>query len=136
MEAGKLAANMAPSARIVAEGAGIFVVKDARGRTLEIRRPGALDRLRLFKALGPALSGNNQYFCYAMLAMCVVAIDEVPVPQPSSEGLMEGLIGRLGDEGLIAIGQGLFDVGYSDLRLMASGGVAEAGLGNGVARLG
>ena len=103
---------------------------------MTLRRPGALDRLRLFKALGPALSGNSQYFGYAMLAMCVVSIDDVPVPQPSSEGLMEGLIGRLGDEGLIAIGQGLFDAGHGELTVLASGGVAAAGLGNGVARPG
>lgn len=129
-------AGSTPSAQIVLEGAGTFQVKDVRGRMLEIKRPGALDRLRLFKALGPVLSGNNQYFGYAMLAMCVVAINDVPVPQPSNEALMEGLIGRLGDEGLIAIGQGLFDAGYSDLRLLATGGLAAAGLGNGEARPG
>ncbi len=127
---------MTPSARIVSEAAGTFKVQDVRGRTLEIKRPTALDRLRLFKAMGPSLSANSQYFGYAMLAMCVVGIDEVPVPQPSTEALMEGLIGRLGDEGLIAVGQGLFDDGYTELRLLASGGVAAAGLGNGAARLG
>jgi hypothetical protein len=129
-------AKLTPSARIVGEAAGTFQVKDVRGRMLQIKRPGALDRLRLFKALGPNLSVNSPYFGYAMLAMCVVAIDEVPVPQPSTESLMEGLIGRLGDDGLIAIGQGLFDDGYTELRLLASGGVAGAGPGNGEARPG
>jgi hypothetical protein len=131
-----MAEGLSASARIVAEADGSVSVKDATGRVLTVRRPGALDRLRLFKALGPGLSGNTQYLGYAMLAMCVVAIDDVPVPQPSSEALMEGLIGRLGDEGLIAIGQGLFDAGHVDLAVFASGGVAAAGLGNGVARPG
>jgi hypothetical protein len=136
MKGAKPAASITPSAQIVGEGAGTFLVKDTRGRTLEIKRPGALDRLRLFKALGPSLAGNSQYFGYAMLAMCVVAMDDVPVPQPCNEGLMEGLIGRLGDEGLIAIGQGLFDAGHTEMRLLASGGVADAGLGNEEARPG
>ena len=44
---------------------------DAQGRVLQVRRPGALDRLRLFKAVGPTLASNERYIGYAMLAMCV-----------------------------------------------------------------
>lgn len=84
-------------------------VTDALGRVLEVKRPGALDRLRLFKALGPGLAQNDRYVGYAMLAMCVVAIDDVPVPQPGSEGQVEALVQRLGDEGMVAIGQELAD---------------------------
>lgn len=96
-----------PSQRIVAEACREFEVTDALGRVLRVRRPGALDRLRLFKAVGPALSGNERYVGYAMLAMCVSGIDNVPQPAPVSEAQLEALVQRLGDAGMIAIGQGL-----------------------------
>ena len=98
-----------PSARIVAAGLQSSSVTDADGRVLEVRRPGALDRLRLFKAVGPGLAVNDRYIGYAMLAMCVVGIDDVPVPQPSNEGQLEALVQRLGDAGMVAIGQELAD---------------------------
>lgn len=98
-----------PSQRIIAEAGREFDVTDAFGRVLRVRRPGALDRLRLFKAVGPALSGNERYVGYAMLAMCLSAIDGVPQPAPSNEGQLEALVQRLGDAGMIAIGQGLAD---------------------------
>ena len=79
------------------------------GRLLEFRRPGALDRLRLFKALGPVLSGNDRYVGYAMLAFCVTAIEGVPVPEAVSEAQIEALVARLGDAGLAAVGEGLAD---------------------------
>ncbi len=96
-----------PSQRIVVEAAQEFEATDALGRTLWIRRPGALDRLRLFKAVGPMLAGNDRYVGYAMLAMCVSSIDGVPQPAPASEGQLESLVQRLGDAGMVAIGQGL-----------------------------
>ena len=98
-----------PSARIVAEAATASSVTDAGGRVLEVRRPGALDRLRLFKAVGPGLAQNDRYVGYAMLAMCVASIDGVPVPQPANEGQLEALVQRLGDAGMVAVGQELAD---------------------------
>lgn len=96
-----------PSERIVAEAGAALVVVDAGGRSLEFRRPGALDRLRLFKALGPVLSGNDRYVGYAMLAYCVTAVDGVPQPSAASEAQIEALVARLGDAGLAAVGEGL-----------------------------
>ncbi len=96
-----------PTARIVAEVRAPLSVVDADGRQIEFRRPGALDRLRLFKALGPGLSDNTRYVGYAMLAYCVSAIDGVPVPAPASETQLEGLVNRLGDAGLEAVGEGM-----------------------------
>lgn len=98
-----------PSQRIVAGAAVKHQVVDGTGRVLEFQRPGPLDRLRLFKAVGPALACNERYVGYAMLAMCVSAIDGVPQPSPMNEGQLESLVHRLGDEGMVAIGQGLAD---------------------------
>ena len=108
------AVGLTPTQRIVAEAAAGLTVTDAGGHRLQFRRPGALDRLRLFKALGPVLSGNDRYVGYAMLAFCVMSIDDVPVPAPASEAQIEALVARLGDAGLAAVGEGL----------------AEAALGN------
>ncbi len=98
-----------PSERIVAEAGRPLAITDATGRLLEVRRPGALDRLRLFKALGPVLSGNDRYVGYAMLAYCVQAIDGVPVPAAVNEGQLEALVARFGDAGLTAVGEALSD---------------------------
>ena len=126
---------VSPSERIVATAGATVRVMDTLGRTMDVRRPGALERLRLFKALGAGLSQNSLYLGYAMLAVCVVAIDDVPVPQPGTTALMEGLIGRLGDEGLVAVGQALFDAGMgSEVGVLSEAGVAGAGPGNGAAR--
>lgn len=96
-----------PSRRIVVEATQESDIVDAGGRVLRIRRPGALDRLRLFKAVGPALASNERYVGYAMLAMCVTSIDGVPQPSPVNEGQLEALVQRLGDAGMVAIGQEL-----------------------------
>ncbi len=93
----------------MAEAGAALAVTDATGRTLQFRRPGALDRLRLFKALGPVLSSNDRYVGYTMLAFCVVGIDDVPMPMPApaNEAQVEALVARLGDVGLAAVGEGL-----------------------------
>jgi len=96
-----------PSQRIVLEAAREVDVTDASGRLLRVRRPGALDRLRLFKAVGPGLASNERYVGYAMLAMCVTSIDGIPQPAPTNEGQLEALVQRLGDPGMIAVGQEL-----------------------------
>ncbi len=101
------AGSTAPSQQIIAEASREFELTDEVGRVLRIRRPGALDRLRLFKAVGPALASNDRYVGYAMLAMCVTSIDGVPQPAPANEGQLEALVQRLGDAGMVAVGQEL-----------------------------
>ena len=98
-----------PTQRIVAEAAQEFPVTDSEGRVLMVRRPGPLERLRLFKLVGPMAAGNAQYVGYAMLAMCVSAIDDVPVVAPATEGQLEALVSKLGDAGMNAVSQGVAD---------------------------
>jgi hypothetical protein len=80
-----------------------LIAVDPAGRSLEVRRIGALDRLRLFKALGAVLADNAPYLGMAMLASSVCAIDGVPVPAPVTEGQIEALVQRLGDAGIEAV---------------------------------
>jgi hypothetical protein len=95
-----------PSSRIVAASLAETVVRDADGRELVLRRMNALDRLRLFKAVGPQLAQNAPYLGMAMLAASVCAIDGVPVPPPVTEGQVEALVSRLGDVGIAAVAGG------------------------------
>jgi hypothetical protein len=91
-----------PSERIVAAAAAGEAVTDGLGRVLVLRRPTALDRLRLFKAAGPVLAGNPPWLGMAVVACSVVAIDDVPVPAPANEMQIEALVARLGDAGITA----------------------------------
>ncbi len=92
-----------PSSLIISDSMKVTVLYDETGRQLCLRRVSGLDRLRLFKALGPELSQNLPYLGVALLAVSVTAIDNVPVPSPVTEAQVESLVQRLGDEGLIAI---------------------------------
>lgn len=92
-----------PSARIVAEAHATAEVRDTLGRRLAVRRLNALDKLRLFKAAGPALSHNAPWLGTAVLAASVSAIDDVPVPFPASEAQVEALVARLDEAGLQSV---------------------------------
>lgn len=83
------------------------LIQDTDGRTLTIRSLTALDKLRLFKAAGPTLSQNHLWLGMATLATSVTAIDDVPVPPPTSEAQIESLVSRLGDSGIAAIAKAL-----------------------------
>jgi len=100
---GSTNAPLTPSARILAEAAETFTVTDARGRRLTVKRVTALDKLRLFKAVGPHLGNNAPYFGMAMLAASVLDIDGIPVPLPASEAALEAAVAQLGNDGMRAI---------------------------------
>jgi hypothetical protein len=98
---------MTPTQAFVAAAQETQEVTDAAGRTLMFRRIGPLDRLRLFKAVGAEESYNERYLGLAGLAFAVVAIDGVPMPQPTNVTQIEGIIARLGNDGVRAIGDWL-----------------------------
>jgi hypothetical protein len=100
---------MTPSQVIVSESARVFSIVDTKGRRLSVRRLTALDTLRLFKAAGPILAQNESWLAMAGLAFAIMEIDGVPVPTPATEAQIEGLIDRLGDEGLAAIASTIED---------------------------
>lgn len=91
-----------PSQRLVAEAQSVRSVTDEEGRALEVRRPTALDRLRLLRAVGPVGAQNDRYLGMAMLAACVMSVDGVPLPFPGNEAGVEASVQRLGDAGLAA----------------------------------
>jgi hypothetical protein len=92
-----------PSQLLIGAAAQVGTTSDAAGRRLTVRRLTAVDRLRLFKAVGAELAQNPPYFGMAALAASVIDIDGVPVPPPMTEAQLEGLVQRLGDEGIEAV---------------------------------
>lgn len=111
---------MTPTASVLSSAGERITIVDENGREIVVRKLNALDKLRLLKAAGPALSENQAWLGVAMLAASVVQIDGVPVPVPATEHQIEGLVGKLGDLGLDAVSEALT---HSD-------GLSEAALGN------
>jgi len=98
---------MTPSAKIIAQASDAPSVVDGLGRRLTLRRLTALDKMRLFKAAGPELALNQSWLAMAILASSAIAIDDIPIPSPSTESQIETLVGRLGDSGIEAIARAL-----------------------------
>lgn len=94
-----------PSQQIVNDAANVRVVTDSRGRSLKVKRLNALDRMRLFNALGPERVQNQMTLGYAMLAGCVTHIDGVPLPFPKDNRGIEHSVGTLDDDGINAVSQ-------------------------------
>jgi hypothetical protein len=104
-----------PASRLIAASQAAPSITDAEGRNLVLRRLTALDKLRLFKAAGPALAQNHLWLGMATLACSVVAIDDVPIPPPANEMQIEALVARLGDSGINAIATALVPADPVDL---------------------
>jgi hypothetical protein len=79
-----------------------FVV-DGDGRRLALRRVGAVEQLRIFKALGPILSENVPYLNGALVAAAVARIDDLPLPFPSNEAAVEAALERIGLEAMALV---------------------------------
>ena len=94
---------MTPSQAVISAATRATTTVDSKGRRLTLRQLTALDTLRLFKAAGPVLAQNEPWLSMAGMAFAVLEIDGIPVPTPATEGQIEALIDRLGDEGLAAI---------------------------------
>jgi len=101
---------MRPSDEILRSADTLLTTTDVVGRMLIVRRPTALDTLRLFKAAGPVLAENEPWLAIATMAYAVQSIDGVPVPTPTNEKQIEAVVQQLGDQGLEAIGKLLEEV--------------------------
>jgi hypothetical protein len=100
-------------------------VRDARGRTITLKKPTALDRMRLALLVGSDASENAAFMQYANLAASVLTIDGMPAPLTSMIAL-EGLVGQLDEDGLAAVLQGWLDAGW--IKLPPKDGEAAPGL--------
>jgi hypothetical protein len=83
------------------------VVKDSAGRMIKVKRLSALDRVRLFRAMGSTDAENRMLQSYAATAAAVTEIDGKPVIFPQTSLQLDVLIGRLDEHGLASAIEGL-----------------------------
>lgn len=99
-------AEQTPSQQIVAQAKAEVVTTDARGREIKLRKPGPLNKLRFFDAMGES-SANPLWAGIVAQLMYVSAIDGDSVPTPTTKREIEALYQRLDEEGMEAIGAAL-----------------------------
>lgn len=98
---------MTASESIIARATLTAEVKDVDDRMIKIRKLTAFDRMRLAELIGADNVNNSVYFSYALAAYHVVGINGERIPSPQSKAEIEAIVKRLGDDGLIAVGNGI-----------------------------
>lgn len=95
-----------PSDMIVKQSAQQLVVEDETGRSITLRLPKPLQRLRFIDAMGE--SSSNQLWAGTVAPLMYVgAIDGEPVSAPSTKREIEALYQRLDEHGIEAVENGL-----------------------------
>lgn len=97
----------APSASIVQDANRVVRVKDRRGRTLGIKRPGVLAQFRLIEIVGGDVARNDVYMGMALPLFWLVEIDGEAIYPPTTKAELEVLIKRVEEEGIEAIVLGI-----------------------------
>jgi hypothetical protein len=92
----------APKSNVTVIDARTATVRDSEGRLLKVRRLSAIDRVKLFRAMGAVDAENRAIGSYAATAVSVTAIDDMPVTFPQSSISLDALITRLDTHGLEA----------------------------------
>lgn len=95
-----------PSAMIVKAATQQSTVEDSEGRTIGLRMPKPLQRLRFAAAMGED-SGNPLWAGMVSLLMYIGSIDGDAVAVPSSKREIEALYQRLDDHGIEAATKGV-----------------------------
>ncbi len=85
------------------------VTADASGRQLTLRMLSARERFELFKAIPNEQQGNLSWMGWTLAACSVRAINDVPVPMPTSEKEIAALVSQLDDDGIEAAQQFIID---------------------------
>jgi len=94
-----------PTQAVVKAANQIHTATDAQGRKIGVKKLNALDRMRMFEAIGAENSKNEMYLGYASLAYHVASIDGEPISRPANKLQFEALIQRLDDDGLNAVAE-------------------------------
>ncbi len=85
-----------------------IIVTTQAGRRITLKRPNVLAQYKLVEALGDAAE-NRIYLGMCIPLIYVSAIDDNPVVLPVTKLEIEGLIGRLDEDGLEAVSKGIAD---------------------------
>lgn len=105
-------APMPPSAQVVAQAASEVQTHDTRGRTITMRKPNPITKLRYIDAMGES-STNRLWVSNVWALMFVTAIDGNPVPTPTNKNQIEALYQRLDDDGIVAVSEA-FEQHFTD----------------------
>jgi hypothetical protein len=82
---------------------------DASGRRLTLRTLSARERFELFKAIPNEQQANLSWMGWTLAACSVRAINDVPVPMPTSEKEIAALVSQLDDDGIEVAQQFIID---------------------------
>jgi hypothetical protein len=99
---GSEAAAPTPSQQVVAQATNEVSVQDSAGRTIVLRKPNPLTKLRFIDAMGES-SSNKLWAGTVWPLMYVVSIDGQPVPAPAQKAQIEALYQRLDEHGYEAV---------------------------------
>ena len=91
-----------PTEQAIKDKNQTFEITDAKGRGLKLRKPGMLAQYRLVGMLGKA-ADSETYLCMVSPLIYLYGIDEDTSIHFASVREMEGLITRLGEEGVEAV---------------------------------
>jgi hypothetical protein len=97
--------NETPSQSVIAKKS--VTVKDARGRSIEVRKLNTLDRMQLLEVVGSINSANEQYMGYAGLVYSVASIDGNPTGRLGTKLALEGVAKELDDDGFEAVAKAI-----------------------------
>jgi hypothetical protein len=92
-----------PSQEIVSAAHKSVTVKDARGRSIEVRKLRFADRMRLVELVGASNADNDKYLGLAMLTYSVSKIDGQPMGRPATKLALEAIAQELDDDGADAV---------------------------------
>ncbi len=98
--------NKTPTEQLVTAAQNTFEVKDTRGRTITLKKPGVLAQFRLVEALGDSAQ-NTVYMGMTFPLLYVSAIDGSPLNPLTNKLQVEALIQRLDEEGIAAVVEGV-----------------------------
>ena len=91
-----------PSQQIVAKAASETVITDGRGRSIRLKKPGALAQFRLIEVLGDTAK-NEVYVSMVMPLIFVTEIDGEAIFPPTRKSEVEAMIQRLDEDGISAV---------------------------------
>jgi hypothetical protein len=101
-----LTVNDTPSAQVISKATASEVIKDEKGRSITLQKPGPLPQFRLIEAIGESAK-NDVYVRMTLPLLYVKDIDGEPVEPLTKKGHVEALIQRLDDHGIAAVMKGV-----------------------------
>jgi hypothetical protein len=95
---------MSQTATAASDQTAPLEVTDSLGRKLKVQKLDILKELDLIEAAGKA-ADNNRWMMLATLAACVIEVDGVPIPPPTTREKIRAQVARVRAEGIDAVAE-------------------------------